>query len=253
MKEFLGLDAQDTEHLLVLIQDSLAITKRFQFFLWAQGALQRFLPHETLLCAHGDIGEMRFRHETFSSRLFDAQEERLLADPVAGLLPRLVDDWLREGRVPQMLPPGVDAPAGNKRLDFGHVAAHGPREIRGQFGSFFLFLRQPARPAARETYLLDLLMPYLHMALYRMLMDEGVEAVAAPPGRGLLSTREIQVLQWVKGGKTNEEIASILKISPLTVKNHVQKILRKLNVSNRAQAVGKGVALRLLSFGGPAG
>ena len=38
----------------------------------------------------------------------------------------------------------------------------------------------------------------------------------------------------------------ILGISPLTVKNHVQKILRRLDVLNRAQAVGKALALRIL-------
>ena len=37
-----------------------------------------------------------------------------------------------------------------------------------------------------------------------------------------------------------------LGISPLTVKNHVQKILRKLDVVNRAQAVGKALELRML-------
>jgi DNA-binding CsgD family transcriptional regulator len=54
-----------------------------------------------------------------------------------------------------------------------------------------------------------------------------------------LSERERQVLQWVRQGKTNHEIGQILSISPLTVKNHVQKILRKLNVSNRAQAAAR--------------
>jgi len=39
----------------------------------------------------------------------------------------------------------------------------------------------------------------------------------------------------------------ILKISPMTAKNHVQKILRKLGVLNRTQAVGKALALRILN------
>jgi DNA-binding CsgD family transcriptional regulator len=36
-------------------------------------------------------------------------------------------------------------------------------------------------------------------------------------------------------------------ISPLTVKNHVQKILRKLNAVNRTQAIGKAIELRILN------
>ena len=63
----------------------------------------------------------------------------------------------------------------------------------------------------------------------------------------VLSGREVQVLNWVRNGKTNQEIAMILDISPLTVKNHMQKILRKLNVSNRAQAVAKAIAARIMS------
>ena len=251
MKKFDGLGNEDMEHLLVMFETSLEITKRSQFFLWAQGALQRFIPHETLLCVHGDIGQMRFRHETFSSALFDAQQERLLADPATGFLARMLDDWQREGRKPQILRSNSNstAPGAGTRHDLGHVAAHGPPEIQGQLGSFFLFVRVPRQPGPRESYLLGLLTPYLHMALYRMLADEGQSTEKAFAAKGLLSARELQVLQWVRSGKTNEEIGSILKISPPTVKNHVQKILRKLNVSNRAQAVGKAATLRLLPQG----
>ncbi len=54
-----------------------------------------------------------------------------------------------------------------------------------------------------------------------------------------LTAREAEILRWVALGKTNSEIGSILGISSFTVKNHVQRILKKLDVSNRTQAVGK--------------
>lgn len=54
-----------------------------------------------------------------------------------------------------------------------------------------------------------------------------------------LSAREAEILRWIALGKTNPEIGSILNISSFTVKNHVQRILKKLDVSNRTQAVGK--------------
>jgi DNA-binding CsgD family transcriptional regulator len=53
----------------------------------------------------------------------------------------------------------------------------------------------------------------------------------------LLSEREREILHWIAMGKTNDEIGSILDFSLYTVKNNVQRIFRKLNVSNRAQAV----------------
>ena len=48
-----------------------------------------------------------------------------------------------------------------------------------------------------------------------------------------LSPREQQVAEWVGEGKSNEEIAVILGISAHTVKNHLDKIFRKLGVENR--------------------
>ena len=68
-----------------------------------------------------------------------------------------------------------------------------------------------------------------------------------PAKTGLLTPREQQILQWIYHGKSNIEIGMILEISPLTVKNHVQKTLRKLNVLNRTQAVGKALALRIVN------
>jgi DNA-binding CsgD family transcriptional regulator len=46
-------------------------------------------------------------------------------------------------------------------------------------------------------------------------------------------------MNWVKMGKTNAEIGSILSISAFTVKNHLQHIFKKLDVYNRMQAVSK--------------
>jgi len=63
----------------------------------------------------------------------------------------------------------------------------------------------------------------------------------------MLTAREIEVLNWIEKGKSNNEIAQILAISHLTVKNHVQSILRKLNVQNRAQAVATSLSLQLTS------
>jgi DNA-binding CsgD family transcriptional regulator len=53
-----------------------------------------------------------------------------------------------------------------------------------------------------------------------------------------LSARELEVMKWVRMGKTNSEIAIILSLSMFTVKNHMRLIYKKLDVLNRAQAVG---------------
>jgi DNA-binding NarL/FixJ family response regulator len=51
-----------------------------------------------------------------------------------------------------------------------------------------------------------------------------------------LTSREIEVLQFIGEGLTNQEIAAQLVVEVGTVKNHVHSILEKLNVSNREEA-----------------
>lgn len=51
-----------------------------------------------------------------------------------------------------------------------------------------------------------------------------------------LTPREREVLRYLAEGRTNREIATILDISPGTVKNHVEHIIAKLPVSDRTQA-----------------
>ena len=55
--------------------------------------------------------------------------------------------------------------------------------------------------------------------------------------RAHLSTRELDVLRLVVGGKRNREIASVLDITEGTVKLHVSSILGKLGVVDRTEAV----------------
>lgn len=54
---------------------------------------------------------------------------------------------------------------------------------------------------------------------------------------GRLTRREIEVLHQVEQGKTNEETAAALGISPLTVRTHLEHIFGKLRVPSRTAAV----------------
>ena len=51
-----------------------------------------------------------------------------------------------------------------------------------------------------------------------------------------LTEREIEILRHIATGETNKEIGFALSISPRTVNAHVQNILDKINVANRAEA-----------------
>jgi DNA-binding NarL/FixJ family response regulator len=62
-----------------------------------------------------------------------------------------------------------------------------------------------------------------------------------------LTEREHEVLRIMAQGQTNQEIAQTLMISRLTVKTHVQNIFRKLDVSDRIQAVERAIDLGWLN------
>jgi DNA-binding NarL/FixJ family response regulator len=78
-------------------------------------------------------------------------------------------------------------------------------------------------------------------AVTRRLIDRFARAAPRPAAERdrlrLLTPRELQVLEQVSRGLSNAEIAAALVISETTVKTHVARILMKLDLRDRVQAV----------------
>lgn len=60
-----------------------------------------------------------------------------------------------------------------------------------------------------------------------------------PASRHMLSTRQLQILQWLLEGKSNREISEQAFLSEGTVKNHVSTLLLSFGVRSRAQLISK--------------
>jgi DNA-binding NarL/FixJ family response regulator len=59
----------------------------------------------------------------------------------------------------------------------------------------------------------------------------------APPSLATLTSREMDVLRLIAAGLSNAEIGRELYISDTTVKTHVTRLLQKLDLRDRAQAI----------------
>jgi len=62
------------------------------------------------------------------------------------------------------------------------------------------------------------------------------DRLAERMGSSDLTGRELEVLEQIVKGKSNKEIASVLRISEATVKSHINNLLSKLGVTDRTQA-----------------
>ena len=62
----------------------------------------------------------------------------------------------------------------------------------------------------------------------------------------ILSNRELQVLQLAASGMSNKELAAELYIAPTTARDHMQSVMRKLQVNTRTAAAVAGLKLGLL-------
>jgi transcriptional regulator EpsA len=251
------LDALDIEALALNLDASLRVHARSHFFTWTQGLLQSLLCHDVLACLLFAGGASSFRVECFCPHVADAA---IFSDPLLrdiSLTPRLVEAWQQNRHRPVLIDP-VDAGI-LARTAFGveiervgatQVLVHGCHDVDGEAVGLFVFACKPGSVGPRQLYSAQLVVPFLHAAWVRSQMPaQGNSRGAADVARhsdAVVTSREQEILKWIYLGKSNAEIGMILAISPLTVKNHVQNLLRKLNVVNRAQAVGKALDARIL-------
>jgi transcriptional regulator EpsA len=241
------LSRQEQEYLLRAIESGLDVANSRQFFLWTQGQVQALLPHEVMVCLAFGPGGALARLECVHGTVLEPDVQRMLTDAGDGLALRIARHCRQGGRLPALADFGAAAPQplGGLRADvaragYDSVLVHGTGPTSGGGSVFVLF--GLTRPTARHAYFLELLLPYLHLALGRLPPARERADVPVRP----LSAREAEIIGWLRAGKSNDEMGAILGISALTVRNHLQRIYRTLGVSNRAHALARCLDLQLL-------
>ncbi len=262
-------EAFHTENLVRIIENSVGVQRRYQFFVWSQSSLQTLLPHQLAICGAWKRARKQVYLEAFNSIAVPASVLASLTDGQSALMQRAVGAWIENrGRACVLDLHTLTGRAVEESRDeltdagFHELLIHAvsrPQRIN-ELESLFIFSSPGQRVTEMQRTHLELLMPHLHSTYLRVQsverdMNDSAPSMPAREGfsRSTITEREKQILGWVREGMSNHEIGTELSISPLTVKNHVQKILRKLGAANRAQAVARAMTLNLLGRSGSDG
>jgi transcriptional regulator EpsA len=242
------LDMRQAEALVRLVEAAPQVRRRYQFFVWSQSQLFPLLPHDLLVCGAYQRQRRALVLEAFHSVVYSRECLRLLTDADGALQRALAAAWIEARCRPVLVEPdrlqGLSAAERallaqehglHKLLVHGSSRPQRPAEIESLF-----VLGGLQGEAAQHMRHVELLLPHLPLPAVQRRQPE-----AAATRKGI-TDRERQILTWVRDGKNNQQIGAVLGISPLTVKNHIQKILRKLGATNRAQAVAQAMALDFL-------
>ena len=254
------LDNGEIVQFVELLHESLKVRSHFEFLLWSQGNLQQFLPHDIMIAAWGDfsLGLVYFDIVSAIPGIRTGQVHNTNLTP---LLKRMFSSWNEHSRAPFTLTmnQGIfeDREFENDKLDgnFKHMRSalvHAIKDVRGRHDCLYVLMSSSTSLPTTCRSMLEALLPYIDSSLRQldhlpeqMPPSPVEEPVMADDDPGSLSSRELEIMEWVRNGKTNFEIGMILDISAFTVKNHLQRIFRKLDVVNRAQAVAKLSKLEL--------
>lgn len=235
------LREHEQDRLIRAIEAAIEVRREDQFHAWLRGPFRMLLPHESAACIeldpHGGANQLVSLHH----HLVDAVMMEFLDNPEHGLAVRLARAYRGNRRQSCTVDAAAlgalvaDGGGPGDRGQLHNAVIHRIKLLSGQVYCFVL-VNVAKDHVDRCRQMFRLLSSHLKMALSCAIAGHEPEPAAA------LTARELEVLRWMGEGKSNREISAILDISALTLKNHVTKLYRKLDVQSREEAVARGLA-----------
>ena len=241
-----------------VIAESLRISQRSHLFNWLQGGFQYLIGHEVMIFGIKSQESESYQYEYFATtRYFSDEKLNVVVDSILGLASQAIKIWSKSGSPYFVSNQESAATFSNytvanydaeqlKQSELKNFLVHGFGDNNSKISSVVILARLHPQSHAIQANMLELIMPHLHCALVKVTSSRHAYVVNHDNATKIVTRRESEILQWLYIGKTNWEISAILEISPLTVKNHVQNLLRKLDVQNRSQAVVKATKFGLI-------
>ena len=243
------------EKFLRIVAQTSRIRRHYELFqLLQSGEIQHFIPHQVLISGWGDFGGTHLNFDVVSA-IPEVRTGLLNCCSIDSLLNDLYRRWLANRRQPLLFHSTPDSKLTDSACDCalhkslqgtGSFLVHGVVDVRDGRDSLYVAYNPGSIASGHGIELVDGLVDQLIIQV-----DAAFRRIAALKSPGLhpnhefpmrppiLSVREEGILRWVSEGKTNREISTILAISVFTIKNHMQRIMQKLDAANRTMAVAK--------------
>jgi transcriptional regulator EpsA len=240
------------ERVFSAIQRSYKIKKHIDLFIWLQNSVSEFIAHDALLTVWGnfkDAGDNSKLQYDVASNVDGFSTRAMLgaSREVNHCMSHLYELWLDNNCHWYALNNFANSEFDCKfRMIFpdfpqelNSLLVYGVSDLRGGNDCLYIFFSKYNKFQTKSSAL-DLLIPHIDHALSKIQHLENLEPVHKPRALinlSALTDRELEVIEWIKAGKTNQEIGVILNITQNTVKSHLKRVYQKLNVGKRAQAV----------------
>lgn len=240
------------EKIFSVIQSSYSIENHLEYFNWLQNDVNEFLPHDVLIACWGDFDRRSINNKLnydVASNLSDLNTQTIFDSyvPYDECLLDLYQLWIDNNCCWYVLN-SVDLNDAqiqckvsflSKHDELNSLMVYGVSDVRGSNVCIYVFFSKENTFDVPDS-VMGLIMPHIDNVLRKIQHLEQLnvlsESTITIGGTGL-SVRELEIVHWIKTGKTNQEIASILDISQNTVKSHLKRVFQKMNVTRRAQAV----------------
>jgi DNA-binding CsgD family transcriptional regulator len=232
----------DRDHLVHAVESATRVKHQADFRTWICSDFYSLLPHDGMVCVEIDeqggidlVECLRYNTTSAGVTAFDCDRFYDLSLRLLRSLPRNppISHLLDASAIGVLMESDGDAP-GEMTRDVRNAVIHRIEFLSGAKYHLVLF-NLPQDKAPRSPHLFKLLSSHVKMALsWRVTHREATKQVSLTP-------REREILERMRAGDSNREISALLGINPITLKTHVAKIYRKLDVQTRAEAIMHGL------------
>jgi transcriptional regulator EpsA len=243
------LTTEESARFLRIVSQGALISRHYAIYQWLSGEVQQVLPHRILIAAWGDFAKRDLKLD-ITSALPGVRTVQVARCSIDDFVHKAHAEWLDAGRQPVLLetadfapPRACGCPIHAALREMRSAVVHGVRDERSGNESLYVALDTESLGAIPRAdgfrFLVHCLIAQIDVA-FRRVAAFPLEGSNPPRESGAkwrdLSRREQEILAWLRRGDSNMDIAVALGISPHTVKNHLQRIFRKIGVNNRTQA-----------------